>query len=292
MLHMQQTLHPGRLKRKDQKPRVSKRKPPPDSEPLPTVEEQGILESFVSKRKPPTGSEPLPTVEEQGILESFSKLPKTERDIIRQLLEKSGPNQAGVITFRIPFGTTQIKERRKFLLPVHRLIRYHRLTFDSITDGALRSTYLPWLESITHIKSGDQEDLELKLNSNCEKIWGILKERLDESGVRLKSQYSTRLYRWAKRHLAVGYRRVSLATLREVLGLEDIRDSSGKLVQEAPLEGWAALKQRALDHALGEINEHSDISLQVEFTGRGSYRKVQSVSFRISAQQPKGKGEA
>ena len=267
MPHMRDTLNPGRLKRKDQKPRVSKRKPPPDSEPLPTVEEQGILESF-------------------------SKLPKTERDIIRQLLEKSGPKQAGVIRFRIPFGTKEINERRKFLLPVYRLIRYHRLTFDSITEGALRSTYLPWLESITHIRAGDQEDLELKLNSNCEKIWGILKERLDESGVRLKSQYSTRLYRWAKRHLAVGYRRVSLATLREVLGLEDIRDSSGKLVQEAPLEGWAAVKQRALDHALGEINEHSDISLHVEFTGRGSYRKVQSVSFRIRAKQPKGKGEA
>ena len=230
----------------------------------------------------------MPTVEEQGILESFSKLPQTERDIIRQLLETSDPEQAGVLRFRIPFGTKQINERRKFLLPVYRLIRYHRLTFDSIVEGALRSTYLPWLESITLIKAGEQEDLELKLNSNCEKIWRILRERLDES-VRLKSQYSTRLYQWAKRHLAVGYRRVSLATLRKVLGLEDIRDSSGKIVQEAPLEGWAAVKQRALDHALGEINKHSDICLRVEFTGRGSYRKVQSVSFRI---KPKSEGEA
>ena len=161
------------------KTRVSKRKPPPSSEPLLTVEVDGGR---------------LPTVEEQGILESFAKLPRTERDIIRQLLEKSGPKQAGVIRFPIPFGTKEINERRKFLLPVYRLIRYHRLTFDSITEGALRSTYLPWLESITHIKTGDQEDLELKLNSNCEKIWGILRERLDESGVRLKSQYSTRLY--------------------------------------------------------------------------------------------------
>jgi hypothetical protein len=35
------------------------------------------------------------TVEEQGILESFFKLPQTERGIIRQLLEKCGPEQAG-----------------------------------------------------------------------------------------------------------------------------------------------------------------------------------------------------
>ncbi len=246
----------------------------------------------VSKRKTPPDWEPLPTVEEQGILESFSKLPRTERDIIRQLLEKFGPQQAAVIRFRIPFGTKEFSERRKFLLPIYRLIRYHRLVFDSIAEGSLRSTYLPWLESITHIKAGEQEELELKLNSNCAEIWRTLKEHLDESGVRLKSQYSTRLYQWAKHHLAVGYRRVSLATLRKVLGLEDIRDSSGKLVQEAPLEGWAAVKQRALDHALREINEHSDISLQVEFTGRGNYRKVQSIGFRITAKQPKRKGAA
>lgn len=233
--------------------------------------------------------EPLPTVEEQGILESFTKLPQTERDIIRQLLEKFGPKHPGIIRFPIPFSSTQHNERRKFLLPIYRLIRYHRLVFDSIGAGALRSTYLPWLESITHIKTGEKEELELKLNSNCEQIWRVLKEHLDESGVRLKSQYSVRLYQWAKHHLAVGYRRVSLTTLRKVLGLEDIRDSSGNLVQGARLEGWAAVKQRALDHALKEINEHSDISLEVEFTGRGVYRKVQSLGFRITAKPPKDK---
>jgi hypothetical protein len=239
-----------------------------------------------SSRKTPPGSElSLPTVEEQGILESFLKLPQIERDIIRQLLKNFGPQQAGVIRLRIPFGAKQVNERRKFLLPVYRLIRYHRLVFDSIAEGALRSTYVPWLESITHVKAEEQEELELKLNSNYEKVWRSLKERLDEPGIRLKSQYSTRLYRWAKQHLAVGFRRVSLATLRTVLGLEDIRDSSGKLVQEAPLEAWANLKQRALDHALKEINKHSDILLEVEFMGRGSYRKVQSLGFRITAKK-------
>jgi plasmid replication initiation protein len=78
---------------------------------------------------------------------------------------------------------------------------------------------------------------------------------------------------------------VSLATLRKILGLEDIRDESGKLVQEAPLEAWANVKQRALDHALQEINKHSDIELEVEFTGRGSYRKVNSLGFRITAKK-------
>jgi len=85
--------------------------------------------------------------------------------------------------------------------------------------------------------------------------------------------------------VVVGYKRVSLATLRKILGLEDIKNNSGIVVQEAPLELWANLKQRALDQALGEINEHSDIQLELEFTGRGPYRKAQSLGFRITARK-------
>lgn len=225
------------------------------------------------------------SVEEQGILASFTKLPQAERGIIRQLLEKVGPQQVGVIRLPIPFSPQKVKERRNFLLPVYRLIRYHRLVFESIADGVLRWTYLPWIESITHVKTGEEEELELRLNSNFEKVWLNLKQRLDEPGVRLKSQYSSRLYQWAKQYVAVGYKRVSLATLRKILGLEDIRDNSGKIVQEAPLEAWANLKQRALDHALKEINKHSDIQLDLEFTGRGTYRKVQSLGFKIAAKK-------
>jgi hypothetical protein len=79
----------------------------------------------------------MTTVEEQGILESFFKLPQTERKIVRQLLEKCGPQHVGVVRLPVPFGPKKFKERRNFLLPVYKLIRYHRLTFDSIADGAL-----------------------------------------------------------------------------------------------------------------------------------------------------------
>jgi len=168
-------------------------------------------------------------------------------------------------------------------LPVYKLIRYHRLVFNSIGDGALRWTYLPWIESITHVKAGEEEELELRLNSNYEKVWRMLKQRLDEPDVRLKSQYSSRLYRWAKQYVAVGYKRVSLATLRKILGLEDIRDNSGRVVQQASLEVWANVKQRALDPALKEINKHSDIQLELEFIGRGTFRKILSLGFRITA---------
>ena len=112
-----------------------------------------------------------------------------------------------------------------------------------------------------------------------------MKQRLDEPGIRLKSQYSIRLYQWAKRYLAVGYKRVSIATFRKILGLEEIKDNSGRVVRQAPLELWANLKQRALDVALKEINKQSDIQLKLEFIGRGAYRKVQSLGFRITARE-------
>jgi plasmid replication initiation protein len=108
---------------------------------------------------------------------------------------------------------------------------------DSIADGALRWTYLPWIESITHVKAGEEEELELRLNSNYEKVWRMLKQRLDEPDVRLKSQYSSRLYQWAKQYVAVGYKRVSLATLRKILGLEDIEDNSGRALGECQATG-------------------------------------------------------
>jgi hypothetical protein len=51
----------------------------------------------------------LTTVEEQGILENFFKLPQTERGIIRQLLEKSGPQQVGIFRLPVPFWSQRVQ---------------------------------------------------------------------------------------------------------------------------------------------------------------------------------------
>jgi plasmid replication initiation protein len=56
---------------------------------------------------------------------------------------------------------------------------------------------------------------------------------------------------------------------------------SDKVVQGAPLQMWASVKQRALDQALKEINSKSDIELELELIGRGNYRRVQSLGFKI-----------
>jgi hypothetical protein len=133
--------------------------------------------------------------------------------------------------------------------------------------------------------------VHIRAIGNYENVWRVLKERLDEPAARLKSQYSTRLYLWAKQYLVVGHKRVSVATLRKILALEDVKDNSGRVVQDAPLELWANVKQRALDPALKEINKQSDIQLEIEFVGRGTFRKVLSLSFRITAgKNARGKG--
>jgi hypothetical protein len=117
------------------------------------------------------------TIEEQGILESFARLRLAEREIVRQLLDESGSQRVAAIRFPVPFGPKSINERLRFLSPIYKLIRYHRLIFDSVADGVFRSTSLPWIDSITHVKAGAKEEIELRLNSNYENVWRVLKER-------------------------------------------------------------------------------------------------------------------
>jgi hypothetical protein len=99
------------------------------------------------------------------------------------------------------------------------LIRYHRLIFDSVADGVFRPTYLPWIDSITFVKAGEKEEIELRFNSNYEKVRRVLKERLDEPSVRLKSHYSTRLYLWAKQYIVVSVGTLRRGAFRKVLSL-------------------------------------------------------------------------
>ena len=112
-------------------------------------------------------------IEEQGILESFARLPQAEREIVRQLLDEFGSQRVAAIRFPVPLGPKTINERRRILSPIYKLIRYHRLIFDSVADGVFRSTYLPWIDSITHLKAGEKEEIELRLNSNYENVWRV-----------------------------------------------------------------------------------------------------------------------
>jgi hypothetical protein len=133
-----------------------------------------------TKTQPDSAFRPsITNIEEQGILESFARLPQAEREIVRQLLDEFGSQRVAATRFPVPFGPKSINERLRFLSPIYKLIRYHRLIFDSVADGVFRSTYMPWIDSITFIKAGEKEEIELRLNSSYENVWRVLKERLD-----------------------------------------------------------------------------------------------------------------
>ena len=55
--------------------------------------------------------------------------------------------------------------------------------------------------------------------------------------------------------------------LREVLGLESVKDAAGNFIREAPLPVRANLRQRALDTAIREINEKTDLNIALESLG-------------------------
>ncbi len=56
------------------------------------------------------------------------------------------------------------------------------------------------------------------------------------------------------------------------------------MVQEAPLSLWANFRQRALDVAIQEINNKTDVKIEVESIQRAKHRRVEAVTFVIEEQ--------
>jgi plasmid replication initiation protein len=97
----------------------------------------------------------------------------------------------------------------------------------------------------------------------------------------LRSQYSIRLYDWAKKYAPVEKKRISLEELRKVLGLQSVKDAEGKVVQEPPLPVWANFCQRALDIAILQINNKTDLKIKIDSLDRSKHRRVTAVTFSI-----------
>jgi hypothetical protein len=83
---------------------------------------------------------------------------------------------------------------------------------------------------------------------------------------------------------AVGKKRISLEDLRKVLGLEVVKDGAGSVIQQPPLSLWANLRQRALDPPILEINNKTDLKIEVESLERSKHRRVAFVTFSIEEQ--------
>jgi hypothetical protein len=116
------------------------------------------------------------------------------------------------------------------------------------------------------------------------------KKRLPEyvakepGNIGLRSQYSIRLYGWAKRYASVGTKRISLEDLRKLLGVESVKDADGNIIQEPALSLWANFRQRALDPPILEINNKTDLKIAIEALERAKHRRVAFVTFSIDEQ--------
>jgi plasmid replication initiation protein len=140
------------------------------------------------------------------------------------------------------------------------------------------------------VKGAENPEVYLTFSPHFERIWLESKKRLPDyvsqkpANLGLRSRYALRFYGWAKKHVSVGKKRISLEQLRKLLGLESVKDAGGNIIQEAPLPVWANFRQRALDTAIAEITRKTDIGIEIESLERSKHRRVTSVTFAIKEQ--------
>lgn len=212
-----------------------------------------------------------------GVQKSYFMLSEAERDILNHALEKYRPGQAE------PILVGGIKTFKSAL----RLATSYRLVIEEIKGSEAITSYTRWVDAV---QVRGAEDIYLTFSPRFEHVWLELKKHLPKylsdkpTRVRLRSQYSLRLYNWAKKYVTVGSKRISLERLRKVLGLQSVRDADGNMIQEAPLPVWANLRQRALDTAMTEINRKTDLKISLEELGRSRHRRITTLTFEIKAQ--------
>jgi plasmid replication initiation protein len=213
-------------------------------------------------------------------------LSDAERKVLDSALEKYRPGQSELI---LVGGETLLK-------PALRLMSLYRLRIEEIKGAEVVTSYTRWLECV-QARGTENQEVYLAFSPSFERIWLEAKKRLPEyvsqkpANLRLRSQYSIRLYGWAKKYVTSGSKRISLEQLRKVLGLESVQDAEGRIIQEAPLPVWANFRQRALDTAIAEITNKTDISIAIESLARSKHRRVTSVTFSIKAQAVPNGGE-
>jgi plasmid replication initiation protein len=239
-----------------------------------------IAKSSIQRRLPDSVidkglEEPLPI----GVQKSYFLLSETERDLLNHALEKYRPGQAEPI----------LVGGMKMFKPALRLATSYRLVIEEIKGSEVITSYTRWVDAV-QVRGAEYQEIYLTFSPRFEHVWLELKKHLPKylsekpTRVPLRSQYSLRLYNWAKKYVAVGSKRISLERLRKVLGLQSVRDADGNMIQEAPLPVWANLRQRALDTAMTEINRKTDLKISLEELGRSRHRRITTLTFEIKAQ--------
>jgi Initiator Replication protein len=216
--------------------------------------------------------ESLPTF----VQKSYFMLGTKERDVLNLALSKYRADRSEPILIG---GATALK-------PALQLMNVYRLRIDEIKEDAVVTSYTRWLEAVI-VKGTENQEVYVTFSPLFERIWLESKKHLPEhvakepGNIGLRSQYSIRLYAWAKKYASVGKKRISLEDLRKVLGLEPLKDAENNTIQEPPLSLWANFRQRALDIAILGINSKTDLKIAIESLERSKHRRVTAVTFSI-----------
>jgi plasmid replication initiation protein len=216
----------------------------------------------------------LPT----GVQKSYFMLSDAERKILNVALEKYRPRQSEPI----------FVGDKKLLKPVLRLMTAYRLAIEEIKDSRAITSYTRWVDAV-QVNGTEKKEVYLTFSPRFEYIWLESKKGLLESAARkpahigLRSRYAIRLYAWAQEHRLAGSKRITLEQLRTVLGLDSVKDSKGKVIRKAPLPVWANLRQRALDLAITQINQKTDLNITLESLERSAHSRVTALTFSIKA---------
>jgi plasmid replication initiation protein len=163
------------------------------------------------------------------------------------------------------------------------------LVIREVEGAEVLTSYTRWLESV-QLKEGENQEVYVAFSPRFERIWLESRKRLPEymeqkpANAALRSQYSLRLYSWAKKYVEERSQTISLEELRRVFGLESIKDPEGNVIREAPLPIWANFQQRALDVAILEINTKTDLKIKLASTERSKHRRVVALKFTIKTQ--------
>ena len=222
----------------------------------------------------------LPTT----VQKSYFMLSRSARAVLDTALRKYRPGRSDLIPVG---GIAQLK-------PALHLTTAYRLMIREVTGAEVVTSYTRWLECV-QVKEDTVPEVYVAFSPRFEQIWLESRKRLPEymeqkpANAALRSQYSLRLYSWAKKYVEDGAKTISLEELRRVFGLESIKDAEGNIIKEAPLPILANFQQRALDVAVKEINAKTDLKIKLASIERSKQRRVVALDFAIKTQAiPKG----
>jgi hypothetical protein len=171
-----------------------------------------------------------------------------------------------------------------------RLTYYHRPVFRDEAHAQPIDWHTHWLSGYAELGQGViLLSIDEKIIPHLKLLKNFLARR--SFGARFTSQYSVRLFEWAWPFRKGRQIKVSMQQLREILGVNEVRDEKGRLVRKTILAHWPNLKQRALSRAMNEISTKSDLTIRLLSTYRGEAHRVVQLLFEIRLKDGAVEGE-